>query len=746
MREVADILFGAAFTVALSVSLGAILVARLRIPLYRGEAALIEFVAGSGCLSFLTAILCTLHLARKGVFLWGGIGVIALALWLIRGSPRRKSLPAISLTWMVPFFLIFSAFFVYYFFNALAPEISPDGSGYHLGNVLRIWRNHGFDWEYHSMYAYFSQGTEMLFLIAFCFGRHSAAALVHFAWLCALPLVMVCWGRRFGWPKVGLFAAVLIYASPVIGKDGISAYNDLTVATLIYTVFYLLQVWDETKSIKLLFLIGLLSGFAYAIKYTAFLTLPFALSWVVFYRKPRAESQSDFQPTLKLHSSLVRDVLCLTVPALVMIAPWILRNWFWVGNPFAPFFNSWFPNPYYHTGMERIYADMLSHYNGIKHNWQIPLQLTLRSGFDGGIFGPVFLLAPFGLLALRFKSGRRLLLATLVFALPAYLNTGTRFLIPSAPFLTLAMGMGMAEIPAALPVLMLFHALVSWPPVLSTYCDPWNWRVSAFPGRVALRLDPPTPFIVQHIGDVSLKLPIERAVPQGERIFSFSGRPEAYINRDIVVSYESTLGNLANDVLWAPQANKPQFAQRFKFLPVKTRGVRVVNIATATDFWTVSEMRVRSEGRELPRSPAWRLSASPNGWEVQLAFDNSYATRWSTWEAITPHARIQVEFDNPQRVDEVVLECGPAWNARLQLEVQSDTGRWVPLTDTPELVKTEFAPGIRRAATREMMSLGLRFLLVNEGDMVYPDMKKYPSFWGVTELAEANGTHFYRID
>jgi len=46
-----------------------------------------------------------------------------------------------------------------------------------------------------------------------------------------------------------------------------------------------------------------------------------------------------------------------------------------------------------------------------------------------------------------------LLLAALVFALPAYLNVGARFLIPSAPFLALAMGVGLAEVPAALPVL-----------------------------------------------------------------------------------------------------------------------------------------------------------------------------------------------------------------------------------------------------------------------------------------------------
>jgi hypothetical protein len=63
-----------------------------------------------------------------------------------------------------------------------------------------------------------------------------------------------------------------------------------------------------------------------------------------------------------------------------------------------------------------------------------------------------------------------------------------------------------------------------------------------------------------------------------------------------------------------------------------------------------------------------------------------------------------------------------------------------------ETVKAEFAPGMRHAVTRELKAIGFRFVLVNEGDMVSTDMKKYPMFWGVTHLAEANGTDFYRID
>jgi hypothetical protein len=172
----------------------------------------------------------------------------------------------------------------------------------------------------------------------------------------------------------------------------------------------------------------------------------------------------------------------------------------------------------------------------------------------------------------------------------------------------------------------------------------------------------------------------------------------------------------------------------------------VVNIASAPGFWTVSELRLLSAGRELPRSADWRLSAWPNGEEVQLAFDNSYATRWSTWEAMSPHARIEVEFGAPRPIDEVVVECDPAWDAKLQVETLLPSGRWVPITDTAQFVKADFPTGIRRAAARDVKALGFRYLLLNDGDFVFKDMNKYPNFWGVTQLAEANGTHLYRID
>jgi hypothetical protein len=728
MREVGHILFGAVFTTGVSIALGLILMRRLGLVWHRVEAALLAFIAGSACLSFSTALLCLVHQARRGVFLWGGLVAIGWAIWEERREPRREPLPTAPFGWLPVFYLIFTLFFLCYFFNAIAPEVSPDGSGYHLGNVVRMWKHHGFDWGYHSMYSYLSQGMEMLFLVAFAFGGHSAAAMMHFVFLNVLPLLMVAYGRRFGFPQAGVFGAILVYATPVIGMDGVSAYNDLTVATLIFAVFYLLQVWDELKLSNILLLIGLLCGAAFAVKYTAMMVLPVALGFAGW------------------RGARWRGVALVAASAGIVAAPWILRNWIWVGNPLAPFLNSWFPNPYYHAGMEKIYLDSLSHYLGIKHFWEIPLQLTMRGGLVEGLVGPVFLLAPLSLLALRQQQGRRLLAAAVFMGVPAYFNTGARFLIPTLPFAALSLGVGLAQSPGVLWAIALFHAVVSWPAVLSSYCDHWTWRVLSIPVEAALRREPEWPYIVRHQGDLELKGRIEQAVPPGEKIFSFAGRPEAYLDRDIVVQYESTLGNLVQDILQAPAAHPPKHRLAFQFLPVTTRGVRVVNLAPAANFWTVAEMRIRSQGREVARSPDWRVSARPNGWEAPLAFDNSYATRWSTWQAMSPGDRLQVEFGKAETLDSVWLECDPAWEAKVQVEVLTAWSRWVGITDTAERSAVDLATGIRRAASLDVKALGIRFLWINGTDFCAEDMKNYSKFWGITLLAEAHGTRFYRID
>jgi hypothetical protein len=41
---------------------------------------------------------------------------------------------------------------------------------------------------------------------------------------------------------------------------------------------------------------------------------------------------------------------------------------------------------------------------------------------------------------------------------------------------------------------------------------------------------------------------------------------------------------------------------------------------------------------------------------------------------------------------------------------------------------------------------GISYLLINNPDLPAQDFKQNPKLWGVSEIQEANGTRFYRID
>jgi hypothetical protein len=239
--------------------------------------------------------------------------------------------------------------------------------------------------------------------------------------------------------------------------------------------------------------------------------------------------------------------LCLG--AAVTAGPWVVRNWVWLGNPAAPFLNSWFPNAYWSAAAEHQYLAGLREYPAFASHFDFAMQLTVLGGLVPGMIGPAFLLLPLSLLALRHPQGRRMLVAGAVFSVPAFLNTEIRFLIPALPFLALALGLAMENSRGALPAVALFQSLLCWPAVMDSYCDSNAWRVRGFQLRAALRSEPESEYIGSHVGDYALKGAIDRTVPVGGRIFSFAGRAAAYLDRDIVVGYESSQGMRIQEAL-----------------------------------------------------------------------------------------------------------------------------------------------------------------------------------------------------
>src|SRR5581483_8444362 len=621
---------------------------------------------------------------------------------------------------------------VVYVANAMAPEISPDGSAYHLGVVSRYLREGGFHRITTNMYANLSQGGEMLFVFAFAFGMHSAAALTHCAFLFALPLLMVCYGRRFGFPIAAVCGALLVALSPVIGSDGTSAYIDVALAAAAFALFYLLQIWDTSRDRSLWVPIGLLAGFLYALKYTGGLAVPYALGFVLWksYRK-----RTPLLPPLAVIGTL----------AAAMMLPWMIKNWIWVGNPFSPLLNTVFPNPYVTIGFEQEYLQSLRHYD-LASAREIPRAVTIR-GSLGGLLGPVFLLSPVALFALIRRAGRQLLLAALVFGLPFVANIGCRFTIPALPFIGLAMALVLTNVPGLAPALIAIHAVLSWPGVIPRYADPGVWYLRHVPWKEALRIRPEERYLRANLQHYEVVRLIEQATPPGARVLTFTPIPEAYTTRDILVDYQSASNHQAGQILWNPlmPERAPTWQLVFRFAAQPLRGLRVLQTAAARDFWSVTEFRVFSSGRELERGQTWRLRAKPNPWDIPLAFDNSLVTYWSSAEPVRPGMFLEVDFGRSEIADSAVLVCShDQWGVRLALEGHTAAGLWTPLGAGPEM--HDLPPiSLRRAAVDELKHRGIDYVLIFDSDFGAIDYKARAEEWGMVAVGETGGARLYRL-
>ncbi len=736
MPPAISVLFGAVLTVATCWALGAILFHRLSLTFSRMERHCLAFVVGSGCLSAIDFALAATHLVHKGVVLAIGIASVGYALSLGAHRSNGTEFRPLSRLWKWAFVGVFSVFTVLYFFNALAPEMSPDGMAYHLGEVAKYYRAHGFVRITTNFYSNLSQGIELLFLNAFVYGRHSAAALVHFAYLLSLALLILCYGRRIGHPVVGAAAALFVYCSPIVGQDGTVAYNDVAIAAILFALFYLLQVWDQERNAKLLTPIGILIGFSFAAKYTAFLAVPYALGFVVWKlwraRKP-----------------MLRPILVLSLLAMLFIAPWLLKNWMWVDNPVSPFANRLFPNPFVHVSFEEGYLKALRSY-GLSSYWQIPMQLTVRGDLLTGFFGPLFLLTPLALLALRFRAGRQLLLAALIFSLPYAANVGTRFLIPAAPFLSLALALAFANLEWLLLALIVAHAVLSWPWIATMYCGTAAWRLNAIPIAAAPRIEPEEKFLSSRSYPYNEARMIEQSVPKGEQVFAFSQVAEAYTTRDVIVSYQAAFNEKLMDAMLIALIKDyaPTRTVTFRFPARELQKIRVVQTAQAKDVqWGVFELRVFNSGVEMPRAPEWRLTAHPNPWDVQLAFDNSAVTRWRSWQIAEPGMFVAVDFGSARKVDAVAIESADeGYQTKVKLEGMDAQGQWSTLSEQPEESTRPPHVNLRGAAAAELKSHGIHYVLVGQDDIRSGDFAVYGAFWRMKLVGASGGSRLYHIE
>ncbi len=225
---------------------------------------------------------------------------------------------------------------------ALLPPTDWDGLFYHLtapklylqaGAVVG-----GFDVPHFS----FPALMEMLFAWAMLLRGDIAAKLLHLVYGLLLAGLVGLITHRFLSASAVWRALLLLASMPMLYILSGWAYNDLALAFYQLAAIYWLIEWVQaSRDAEAQFAIrnsqlvvsGLFAGLAMGLKYTSFITPVVIVIAITFYVLRFTNSKLQIATGKLLPMTLAAFVL----PALLIAAPWYLKNWAFTGNPVFPF-------------------------------------------------------------------------------------------------------------------------------------------------------------------------------------------------------------------------------------------------------------------------------------------------------------------------------------------------------------------------------------------------------------------------
>ncbi len=310
----------------LAVGVGMYLLGRL--PLSAGERIAYGGALGLGLLAYAVALLAALHWL-SGLWLLLAL-LIAGGLWGWARSLRPwgqagLSSPPDSPRWIWLVWALVGALMLTALALCLLP---PDGNewdalAYHLAFPKLYLQAGGMVPIPFMHQSYFPPLMDMLFLLGLWLDGEPCAKVFH--WLMALLMVVgtAAFVNRVG--GQGVWGALLLAGTPVIVWQAFSAYIDLSTALYVGLGAFALWCAVSTRDGRWLWLAGVMMGFALATKYTALLSgglwVVVGLAWCAWAR---------WQAGL-------RTLALTAVIAMLMGAPFYIRNWLWTGNPVYPF-------------------------------------------------------------------------------------------------------------------------------------------------------------------------------------------------------------------------------------------------------------------------------------------------------------------------------------------------------------------------------------------------------------------------
>jgi hypothetical protein len=293
---------------------------------------------------------------------------------------------------------------------ALAPAFATDALVYHLAIPKAFLQAGGLVNLPDNTYSFFPQQIEMLYLFSLALGSDSLAQLTGLGIVFLLLFALWQYSKQKVGESYAWLTPLIFISTPTFFSVASSAYVDLQAAAYVFLAFYSWENGCTRKQPVWFFSMTLFAGAAMATQLTTAIILPLAILGLAIHGRSHKNT-----------SQTAGQCLMLALGSLLMLSPWLARNYFFTGDPL-------------------FFIDFLSLPNNLTFFNELP-----SLSFDGQI-GILYLLLLPALLGLR-RESHPAVIVFLVLLIFWFSQTQTiRLLAPAFAFLSVLMVSGLKQL------------------------------------------------------------------------------------------------------------------------------------------------------------------------------------------------------------------------------------------------------------------------------------------------------------
>lgn len=294
------------------------------------------------------------------------------------------------------FFSIVFAFLLLFviinFVMAFVPPWHFDVIAYHLAIQKIYIMAHQIIYIPYIFYSNLPSLVDTIYLVGLLLHSGILSNLLAYSLGVTIVLTIYCFCRRFFNWKIALLASFIFYSFPMVIRGTRTSHIDVQFALFVFLSLYGLIIYFKSGEKKHLVLSAIFAGLGGSSKIFG----PVAAIGILIVLTAHFLSRAQKGKYQYKTAIFYLTIFCLI--ALAITLPWLLKNYFFTGNPFWPAFNEEFNGKYWDSKHQKDLADIahkrsLSIVNYIRLPWDIHTQAGSSIGnidLDESI-GPYFL-------------------------------------------------------------------------------------------------------------------------------------------------------------------------------------------------------------------------------------------------------------------------------------------------------------------------------------------------------------------